>query len=469
MPFETPSQRRAHFQTPSVSSNQYWAAWDAGAKGRAVYNRIKEEYPYAASYVMSAASDIGRGYIPRSYSEHKKRVHDSARVSDILARENPGHPHLDNKQLYGKYNSSKNYKYMKHELNPAFKQLVSVSAAHLAEDVHKASIHRTAQIEAASRKKLRLPDNGVDTPAAKQRVLTRTRLRAPPPVTHVATPGGNPTLHGVPPSTMMHNPVGQTKTLDVDSNDVFPFLDPVPFHPFAPTDTLVNPVVLNDIRYGSGMTQRSGCNVSLISLQLRGSILPQFGNVPGYTLTRNPNGYIRYLVVFDRDPRSVVCTYADVCREYYSDGTLSSTASSFINCDHSSRFVIVLDKTIAYQIGEPNLGSNIRLRGHASRFMCDAHQNCMTFSHTCDLRGLSCLYDGQSHIVPTPGGGVVDWHTRTQPSAGALCSGSLLLFAVCTPSLTTLFNPNFPTDAETNLGTSIVGMTYSSRLSFSDC
>lgn len=104
-------------------------------------------------------------------------------------------------------------------------------------------------------------------------------------------------------------------------------------------DTTGSVVALNLCDEGTSVSERIGRKICIKSVQIRGFLLPQDGQVSSASC--------RVMLVWDKQVNGVIATIAEILS--------ASTSHSFMNLDNRERFVVLMDKMFSFGISDTTM------------------------------------------------------------------------------------------------------------------
>lgn len=136
------------------------------------------------------------------------------------------------------------------------------------------------------------------------------------------------------PRRMDWNTPPEVKNVDVSNIQLIP----------GPT-TAIGSQLINGIALGSGSSNRIGRKVSLLSYSYNLSL--QLNTVsPAPPSTTWPDSYLRFVVVYDRQPNGVAPTWSQLYTDLGNAGTTNVTTYSNRNSDNIARFLVLESRGI---------------------------------------------------------------------------------------------------------------------------
>jgi len=124
------------------------------------------------------------------------------------------------------------------------------------------------------------------------------------------------------------SPKGEVKAVDLS----------VASYPFSADLTNTNVFLLNGVQEGTGFYNRIGRKIEMRSLHIRGSITVN-------ALTSTTPDFLKWAIVYDRQPNGALPTYQQIFQLYDQQGNTHSDAYSEVNLDERDRFMIIRHKS----------------------------------------------------------------------------------------------------------------------------
>lgn len=143
-------------------------------------------------------------------------------------------------------------------------------------------------------------------------------------------------------------------------------------------------VLLNGVQVGSGFFNRVGSRIEMKNVHIRGVLVNSATAV---------QGYLRLLVVYDRQPNGAALQITDILQSRDQTGAAATTTKSEINLDQRDRYVILRDK----QWYAPSVSNAAGVLTNGPTYPAGNSENTWEINEFIKLKGLATHYKSSSN------------------------------------------------------------------------